>query len=561
MSNAPDTQYMTRWFARNRSAGRSARRLADGERFAGYVVLGLLGRGGSGEVYRARPELGGGAVALKVLRGDRTDLAERMRREARILAAHPHPALPRLVASGEEAGRPWLVVEELVPRDLPSTDREVARFLLALCDGVDHLHRLGLVHRDIKPGNILFRSDGSPVLIDLGLVKDLGEEEEAPSGESPSIVDGSAIGVGTPGFSAPEQFSGGKVSPAADVYALGVLADACFGHRPPRRWRALLRRATSALTAERPVSARDLARAIRLRRLPSLPVAISMFALAGAAALAGFLLSRPAPGEGPWRVGPPETSDPRWNATITDGKWTLAALVEDDVVQVYPDYSRGAGTLDLSKPVLGEGRTPLRILSIGFDPIARMNPEFEHGEAHVVGSVKAVVLPDSLVELGPGALMNCGDMEEVELPASLRRIGPWAFSGCRGLRRVRIPAGVGDVSDDRTFMGCASLESIDVEDGNEEYRSDDGVLLSRDGTRLVAYPPGRPSGRYDIPEGVEAIPAHAFVNCESLGEVSVPSSVTLIGAHSFIGCPAATNLVFAGPLPRIHPEAFRKRAR
>ena len=64
-----------------------------------------------------------------------------------------------------------------------------------------------------------------------------------------------------------------------------------------------------------------------------------------------------------------------------------------------------------------------------------------------------------------------------------------------------------------------------------------------------------------LPEGVEAIPAHAFVNCESLGEVSVPSSVTLIGAHSFIGCPAATNLVFAGPLPRIHPEAFRKRAR
>ena len=576
MSDAPDTQYLTRWFVRNRAAGRSARRLADGERFAGYEVLGLLGRGGSGEVYRARPVGGGAAVALKVLREDRPDLAARMRREAEILAAHPHPALPRLVASGEEAGRPWLAVEELVPRDLPSSDRDVARFLLALCDGVGHLHALGLVHRDIKPGNILFRPDGSPVLIDLGLVKDLGEEAGAPSGESPSIVDGSAVGVGTPGFSAPEQFSGGKVSPAADVYALGVLADACFGHRPPRRWRALLRRATSALEAERPVSAGDLARAIRLRRLPSLPAAVAALALAGAAATAVFALLRPAPapapvpapvpappapGEGPWRVEPPETDDPRWNATIADGKWTLAALVEDDIVQICPDYSRGAGKLDLSKPVLGTNGAPLRILSIGFDPEEGAGFRISHDEVRVVGSLRSVILPDTLVELGPGALMNCGNVTNVALPASLRRIGPWAFSGCRALRRVRIPAGVEDVSDDRTFMDCSALEAIDVEEGSAEYRSDDGVLLSADGRRLVAYPPGRPSGRYAIPEGVEAIPAHAFVNCGRLAGVAVPASVRSVGTHSFIGCPAATNLVFAGRRPWIHPEAFQKRGR
>ncbi|MBQ7252736.1 MAG: serine/threonine protein kinase, partial [Kiritimatiellae bacterium] len=242
MNAAPDTKYLTGWFARHRGAGRTARRLADGERFAGFEVLGLIGRGGSGEVYRARPSGGGAAVALKVLREDRPDLAARMRREAEVLAAHPHPALPRLVSSGEEKGLPYAVFEELEPRDLPSRDRDVARLLLALCGGVAHLHRLGFVHRDIKPGNLLFRADGSPVLIDLGLVKDLAEEEAAPTGDSPSVVSGAAVGVGTPGYSAPEQFAGGKITPSADVYALGMLADACFSHRPPRCWRALLRR-------------------------------------------------------------------------------------------------------------------------------------------------------------------------------------------------------------------------------------------------------------------------------------------------------------------------------
>lgn len=94
------------------------------------------------------------------------------------------------------------------------SDRAVAQYLLKICEGVSFLHGLGLVHRDIKPQNVLQRGDtGQPVLIDLRLVKDTSLP---PAHEcvSLSIVDGRAVGVGTPKYAAPEQFSGGEISPS-----------------------------------------------------------------------------------------------------------------------------------------------------------------------------------------------------------------------------------------------------------------------------------------------------------------------------------------------------------
>ena len=262
--------------------------LPDGALLGPYRVLGLLGRGGSAEVYRAIRADGGGVAALKVpRRRDDAAAAERFRREARLLADHPHPALPRLVASGETDGLPWLAMEELVPGDLPREPRDVERFILALCRGIAHLHALGLVHRDIKPANILCRADGTPVLIDLGLVKESAEAQPFPVPDAPlSVVDGHAVGHGTPGWAAPEQFSGGDISPAADVYALGMLALDCFGGRAPRLWRPLLRRATSPLPAERPADAAAFARALRHRRRPLWGLAAALVAVAGVAAFA-----------------------------------------------------------------------------------------------------------------------------------------------------------------------------------------------------------------------------------------------------------------------------------
>ena len=257
-----------------------------GEMFGDWRVTAFLGRGGSGEVYRVVHATLGFAAALKVCvktpeRDDACDAAVcvRFRREAELLAKNLHASFPRFMGFGERDGRPWYVMELLEHRPLPTVEKEIARFLLAVASGVQYLHSLGLVHRDIKPANILWRLVGShvpcdrgragraslpvPVLIDLGLVKDTSAER-GHSGDSLSIVDGKAIGVGTPRYAAPEQLSGDEVSPATDVYALGMLANECFGDTPPRRWRRIIQRATAAVPVQRYATADSFIRAVKL---------------------------------------------------------------------------------------------------------------------------------------------------------------------------------------------------------------------------------------------------------------------------------------------------------
>lgn len=260
--------------------------LADGAAFGPFRILGLLGRGGSSDVYRARQEPAGLVGALKILRD--ASAAGRFVRGVRFLSEHPHPALPRYLGSGETDGRAWLFLEELAPAPLPRSDRAVARFLLALCRGVAHLHALGFVHRDIKPDNVLFRANGAPVLIDFGLVKDVREPPSVlPDAGGPSVVGGRRVGVGTPGWSAPEQFDRGEATPTSDVHALGVLADACFGGRPPRAWRPIVRRATSSLPAERFPDVASFARAVRLRHAGRWAATALMLAAFAAVVLPG----------------------------------------------------------------------------------------------------------------------------------------------------------------------------------------------------------------------------------------------------------------------------------
>ena len=274
--------------------------LTDGQSVDGWRVAAFLGRGGSGEVYRVVGErrvedappyqMGGGrarpldapqAAALKVLARDTDTARARFLRESTLLAQMDNPAFPRLIAQGEVDGRPYLVMELLEPRALPSADSAVADFLLQLCDGVATLHRMGYVHRDIKPGNILWRrsrgdapcqttggtrscASASPVLIDLGLVKDVTRNADA-SGTSLSIVDGHVAGVGTPGYAAPEQLVGDEISPAADIHALGMLANACFDGRPPTAWGRIVDCATGSIPARRYPDVASFARAVRHR--------------------------------------------------------------------------------------------------------------------------------------------------------------------------------------------------------------------------------------------------------------------------------------------------------
>lgn len=235
------------------------------DRIGDWTVLAFLGRGATSEVYRAENSVTRQVGAVKVLmRGDDT-AQERFRREIALLADTGCAALPRFYGAGKHCGRSFLATELLEPADLPSYDAAIARFLLGVCDGVAELHSRGYVHRDIKPRNVMRRpATGEPVLIDLGLAKAAEGSKEALA-DTLSVVDGHAVGVGTVGYSAPEQFVGGTVGAAADIHALGILANTCFKGHPPRAWSKIIRGSTSSIPEQRYATIAEFVRAVRHR--------------------------------------------------------------------------------------------------------------------------------------------------------------------------------------------------------------------------------------------------------------------------------------------------------
>ncbi|MCE3002358.1 MAG: serine/threonine protein kinase [Xanthomonadaceae bacterium] len=194
-----------------------------------------LGSGGMGEVWLGERRDGTveQKVAIKRVRGANPAFAERLRAERRILARLSHPRIARFIDAGVDGGgAPWLAMEyvEGVPlsewcdQARPTLPDRLAVFR-AICDAVAHAHAQLVVHRDLKPGNVLIDADGRPRLLDFGVAKLLDE-----------TADANTTAALTPAYAAPEQLTGGVVSTATDVYALGLLLFRMLaGTLPPTR--------------------------------------------------------------------------------------------------------------------------------------------------------------------------------------------------------------------------------------------------------------------------------------------------------------------------------------
>ena len=202
--------------------------IAPGTQIDHYHIIEPLGQGGMAEVYKAFDTRLEREVAVKVIRRNAfsPDVLERVLkrfdREAKSLAKLTHPNIVSIIDYGEHDGSPYLVMPFLpggtlkarLGKPMPYTD--AAALLSPIADALAYAHQKGIVHRDVKPGNILITEGGAPMLTDFGIARLLENEDT-------QTLTGTGVGVGTPEYMAPEQGLGREVDGRADIYSLGIV--------------------------------------------------------------------------------------------------------------------------------------------------------------------------------------------------------------------------------------------------------------------------------------------------------------------------------------------------
>jgi len=213
-----------------------------GDTFDRYIIEGILGEGGMGRVYRALDPRLGRRVALKVLLADgtsesvRADAAARMLREARAAAAFTHPNVVAIHDVGEVSGTPFITMELVTGTTLRGyvgdpklSVAQKTEWLVQVARGLGAAHRAGLVHRDIKPDNVMVTTDGGVKILDFGIARRAEDVTAVDSGAptaAPPLASLTADGmmIGTPQYMPPEQLQATPLDGRADQFAWGVMA-------------------------------------------------------------------------------------------------------------------------------------------------------------------------------------------------------------------------------------------------------------------------------------------------------------------------------------------------
>jgi serine/threonine-protein kinase len=238
-----------------------------GQKFDRYAIEELIGEGGMGRVYRAFDTRLERRVALKVLNpgGDTADVVAIALREARAAAAIAHPNATAVYDAHEIDGTSFITMEFVAGTSLRSiiSGPPVAlamrlRWLVDIAAALDAAHRMGVVHRDVKPENVMVRNDGLVKVLDFGVARRVVIEAPESGAAVPSVYPSGARIAGTPAYMAPEQIRGEELDGRTDQFGWGVLAyELLTGHLPWRKAKDLLGY-IAAIVSEDPLPMRDL---------------------------------------------------------------------------------------------------------------------------------------------------------------------------------------------------------------------------------------------------------------------------------------------------------------
>ena len=170
-------------------------------------------------------------------------------------------------------------------------------------------------------------------------------------------------------------------------------------------------------------------------------------------------------------------------------------------------------------------------------------------------ALEEIEIPEGITDIGDGAFADCKSLKEIKMPESVTTIGYGSFAGCT-IRELYIPKSVTTMDYGNPFFGCESLQSLVLDSSNQDYTIEDGALYNKDKTKIIALL--STVKEFTVPEGVDSIVGSAFRDCAQLEKITIPTSVKYIGESAFEDC-ISLKTIYANPVscPELYGDIFK----